>query len=186
MKLKMILAVAVAVLGLATWSVAEDIKSGLKVGDSIGAFDVTKCAGAQEDGVSVGSQLCYRCRNGARPQVMIFTRASDEKLVALVKKLDAELAKNKDLRAFVNYLGESKDAAADGAVKLCSTAKVEKVPFVVPNEFENGPENYGLNAKAELTILIAKEGKVVANHAFAKAKDVDAEAVVKEIEKSVN
>ena len=173
---------------MASWSIAEDIKSGLKVGEGIGPFDVTKLAGAEKDGVSVGKQLCYRCKNGSRPQVMIFTRSSDEKVVSFVKQLDAALAKNSDkqLTAFVNYLGESKDAAADAAKKLCSTAKVELVPFVVPNEFENGPEDYGINAKADVTILIAKEGKVTANHAFAKAKDLDASSVLKDIEKSVN
>jgi hypothetical protein len=38
---------------------AEALKSGLQVGDSVGAFDVVKCGGS-DDGVSVGQQLCYR------------------------------------------------------------------------------------------------------------------------------
>ena len=187
MKLK-ILAVAVAVLSLASWSMAEDVKSGLKVGEDIGPFDVTKLAGAEADGVKIGQQLCYRCRNSARPQVMIFTRSSDEKVVAFVKKLDAELAKNSDkqLRAFVNYLGESKDAAADSAKKLAATTKATNVPFVVPNEFENGPEDYGINTKAEVTVLVAKEGKVTANHAFSKAKDLDVDKILKDVEKTIN
>lgn len=186
MKLK-ILAVAVAVLSLTSWSVAEDIKSGLKVGEGVGPFDVTKLAGAEDDGVKIGQQLCYRCRNNTRPQVMVFTRSSDEKVVALVKKLDAELAENSDkqLRAFVNYLGESKDAASSAAKKLAASTKAENVPFVVPNEFENGPEDYGLNSKAEVTILVAKEGKVTANRAFEKAKDIDVDAVIKDVEKTV-
>lgn len=187
MKLK-ILAVAVAVLGLASVSLAADVKSGLKVGEDVGPFDVTKLAGADNDGVKIGQQLCYRCKNSARPQVMVFTRSSDEKVVAFVKKLDAELAKNSDkqLRAFVNYLGENKEAAAAAAKKLCAQTKAENVPFVVPNEFENGPEDYGLNAKAEVTVLVAKEGKVTANHAFAKAKDLDVESIIKDVEKTVN
>jgi hypothetical protein len=187
MKLK-ILALAIAVLSLASWSMADDVKSGLKVGEGVGPFDVTKLAGAENDGVKIGTQLCYRCKNNTRPQVMVFTRSSDEKVIAFVKKLDAELAKNSDkqLRAFVNYLGESKDAASDAAKKLAATTKAENVPFVVPNEFENGPEDYGLNAKAEVTVLVAKEGKVTANHAFAKAKDLDAESIIKDVEKTIN
>lgn len=187
MKLK-ILALAIAMLSLASWSMADDVKSGLKVGEDVGPFDVTKLAGAEDDGVKIGQQLCYRCKNNTRPQVMVFTRSSDEKVVAFVKKLDAELAKNSDkqLRAFVNYLGESKDAASDAAKKLAAATKAEKVPFVVPNEFENGPEDYGLNAKAEVTILVAKEGKVTANHAFAKAKDLNVESIIKDVEKTIN
>ena len=48
--------------------------------------------------------------------------------------------------------------------------KAKTIPFVVPNEFKNGPEDYGLNPKAEVTVIIAKGGKVVANHAYAKGK----------------
>lgn len=187
MKLK-ILAVAVAVLSLASWSLAADVKSGLSVGQEVGPFDVTKLAGAESDGQKIGQQLCYRCKNGARPQVMIFTRSSDEKVVAFVKKIDASLEKNSDkqLRAFVNYLGESKDAAADAAKKLASTTKATNVPFVVPNEFENGPEDYGLNSKAEVTVLVAKDGKVTANYAFAKGSQLDADKILKDVEKTVN
>lgn len=39
---------------------AADLESGLKVGDLVGAFDVVKCAGAADDGVEVGDNLCYR------------------------------------------------------------------------------------------------------------------------------
>lgn len=187
MKLK-ILAIAVAVMSLTSWSMAEEIKSGLKVGEDVGPFDVTKLAGAENDSVKVGQQLCYRCKNGSRPQVMVFTRSTDEKVLALVKKLDAQMAKNSDkqLRGFVNLLGENKDAAADSAKKLAANSKVSNVPFVVPNEYENGPADYGLNAKAEITVLVAKEGKVTANHAYAKAKDLDVDTIVKDIEKAVN
>ena len=85
--MKQVLSFAVvAVLAVSGLSVsAEDLKSGLKEGDAIGAFDVTKCAGAAEDKVEVGANLCYRCKNGRRPQVMVFTGGSDAKVVALVK-----------------------------------------------------------------------------------------------------
>ena len=104
------------------------------------------------------------------------------------KKIDAQIAKNEEsqLRAFVNMLGDSKDAAADSVKKLAEASKATKVPFVVPNEFENGPEDYGISPKAELTIIIANESKVVANYAVASAKDLKIEAVIGDIEKMLN
>jgi hypothetical protein len=47
---------------LASVAIAGDIelKSGLKVGDSVGAFQVVKCGGAVDDGVKDGQELCYR------------------------------------------------------------------------------------------------------------------------------
>jgi hypothetical protein len=178
-------AVALLVSGVA---VAEEIKSGLKEGANIGAFYVTKCAGAEADGVEIGKNLCYRCKNGSRPQVMIFTRSSDDKVVKLVKAVDEQLKKHEDaqLRAFVNVLGESKDEATQEAKKLAKSTKAEHVPFVVPNEVENGPDDYGINAKADVTIIIANASKVVANHAVASAGDLDVEAVVASLKKALN
>ncbi len=189
MKQVTVLALAAAFVASVSFVGAEDkITSGLKVGEGIGAFNVTKCAGAESDNVGVGDNLCYRCKNGARPQVMVFTRSSDAKVIELVSKLDKAIEKNgeKQLRAFVNYMADSKDAASDSVKKLAKDSKAKNVPFVVPNEFENGPEDYGINAKAEVTIILAESSKVKANHAVAKAKDLDVAAVVADLEKILN
>ncbi len=180
-------ALAVALL-CPSFAAAEELKSGLAAGKSIAPFYVTKTAGAEDDGVACGDNLCYRCKNGSRPQVMVFTRSTDAKVVALVKQLDEQLQKNEEaqLRGFVNMLGDSKDAAAASVKKLAAESKATHVPFVVPNEFENGPEDYGISPKAELTIIIANEAKVVANHAFASAKDLNVETVIGDIKKMLN
>ena len=39
---------------------AGALKSGPQVGDAVEPFQVVKCAGAENDGVSVGRELCYR------------------------------------------------------------------------------------------------------------------------------
>jgi hypothetical protein len=56
----------------------------------------------------------------------------------------------------------------------------------LPNEFEKGPDNYGLNADVEVTIILAKGLKVMASHAFTVGKDVDVDAVVKDLAKILN
>jgi hypothetical protein len=187
MKYVSVLAIAVA-MGLSSFAIAEEIKSGLAEGKSCGAFFVTKIAGAEEDGVKTGKNLCYRCRNGGRPQVMIFTRSTDEKVAKLVKALDEAITRHKDddLRVFVNMLADNKDDATSTAKKLATDSKAKNVPFVVPNEVENGPEDYGVNPKADVTIVMASGLKVKANHAFAAGKDVDTEAVVKDLKKLFN
>jgi len=161
--------VAVALALLAGAVFAAEFKSGLQKDQPIPAFNVTKVSGP-EDGVAIGANLCYRCKYGSRPQVMIFARNADEKLALLTKKLDEAVAANtdKDLKAFVNILADSQDAADSAAKGFAAKAGAKNVPIVVPNEFTNGPENYGINPKAELTVIIAKSQKVVANHAFEK------------------
>jgi hypothetical protein len=177
---------AAAVLALFSGiSQAEEVKSGLQPGAFVNAFDVTKITGAEHDGVAVGKSLCYRCKNGARPQVMVFTRSTDAKVVALVKGLDAALEKNadKELRAFVNVLGDSQDSATAAAKQVAKASGAKNVPFVVPNENENGPEDYGINAKADVTVIYAVGGKVVANYAAGSAKDLNVDTAISDVKK---
>jgi hypothetical protein len=167
----------------------EELKSGLQPGQAIGAFDVLKCAGATDDGVKVGAQLCYRCKYGARPMVMVFSRSSAEPVVKLAKELDAAVAKNSDkqLKAFVNLLGNDREQAEATAKQIGEQNKLANVPVVVPVEFENGPDDYGINPKAEVTVLVAKGGKVTASHAFGKGElnDKTIASVVAETQKLV-
>ncbi|GAB5405496.1 MAG: hypothetical protein Aurels2KO_37270 [Aureliella sp.] len=182
---------AIALL-FATTVVAEDakkpVKSGLQAGKSLGAFDVVKCAGEEADNVPLGDKLCYRCRNGSRPQVMVFTKSTGKQVTELVKQLDQHIAKFEDeqLRAFVNVLGDSKSSAEKSVKELAKSAKTKSVPYVVPVEFENGPENYALNPKAEVTIIVGNKSKVVANFAYASADKVDIKAVVGSVKKMFN
>ena len=185
--LSLSLAVALTTAGsvFAEEAASDGLKSGPQDGDKIGAFYVTKVAGAEEDGVAEGKNLCYRCRNGARPQVIVFTRSTDGKVKELVKKLDKAVSKNESsqLRVFVNLLGDDKDDLADTCKKFASVTKAKNVPFVVPNEFENGPDNYGINAKADVTIMLASELGVKASHAVAKADQLDVDQVIKDLGK---
>ncbi len=165
--------------------VGEELKSGPQAGDSLGAFYVVKCAGAEDDGVAEGKNLCYRCRNGAKPQVLVFTRSIDPKVIEFIQQLDKAITKNAEskLTGFVNVLGEDKDDASAVAKKLARKSKTTHVPFVVPNESENGPDNYGINPKAAVTIILASELGVKANYAVADVKDLKTKAIIADLKK---
>lgn len=171
MRIAKCLALVAVMVAATMMAVAGEVQSGLEPGKAIGAFDVVKVAGAPDDGVAVGDQLCYRCKYGGRPMAMVFTRTTDEKLAALVKKLDATVAEgaSKDLKAFVNVLAENRDTAEAAAKKLASSTANQNVPIVVPVEFENGPANYGINPQAQITVIVATGGKVIANRAYGEA-----------------
>jgi hypothetical protein len=185
--LSLSLAVALTTAGslVAEEAASDGLKSGPQCGDSIGAFYVTKVAGAEDDGIEEGKNLCYRCRNGARPQVIVFTRSTDANVKKLVKRLDKAVAENESeqLRVFVNVLGDDKEALSDTCKKLAAETKAKNVPFVVPNEFENGPDNYGINAKADVTVLLASDSAVKATHAFSSSKDMKVASIVKDLQK---
>jgi len=163
---------AVALVACAALVTAAELESGLKPGKAVGAFDVLKCSGAPDDGVAVGDQLCYRCKYGAQPMVMVFARTCDDQLAGFAKKLDDEVSEHtdKNLKAFVSLIGEDSEALQASAKELGESNKLANVPVVVPVESENGPSDYGINPEADVTVMIVNEGKVVASHALAKGE----------------
>jgi hypothetical protein len=183
--LGLIVALATGGFAAAEEAATKELKSGPQTGDKLGAFYVTKVAGAEDDGVEQGENLCYRCRNGSRPQVVVFTRSTSPKVAELVQKLDAAVTEHEaaKLRVFVNLLGDDKEALTKQAKKFASKSEAKNVPFVVPNEFENGPDDYGINADAEVTVTLASELGVKATHAVAKANQLDVDAVIADLSK---
>ncbi|MBX3439754.1 MAG: hypothetical protein KF861_19850, partial [Planctomycetaceae bacterium] len=77
------------------------------------------------------------------------------------------------------------EALTQAAKDLAKTTKASNVPFVVPNEFENGPDDYGINTKAAVTVVLASGLGVKSNFAVADVKDLDVNAVIKDISKIV-
>lgn len=165
---------------------ADSAETCLKKGDDIGPFYVTKVAGENDD-VAVGKTLCYRCKYGSRPMVMVFTRETGGKVTELVKQLDSAVAKHEDaqLRSFVTLIGGETESLQKEAEKFAKAAGTKNVPIAVAEDAENGPSNYKLDPKAEVTIVVAKDNKVTAQHTFA-ADSVDVAAVLKEVAGLVN
>jgi hypothetical protein len=166
---------------------AAELKSGLEPGVKAGAFQVVKIGGAEGDGVKVDDQLCYRCKNSGKPQVMVFTRVGGDAVAKLTKELNAAVAANEDkqLTAFVNVMNADKPAAEKAAKELAKDSA--KVPVVVPVEFENGPANYGINPDAEVTVLIANKLTVISSKGFPKGElsDEAIANVVKSVKESL-
>src|SRR5687767_9660797 len=95
--MRVLTAVAFAfALAFAVSANAGELKSGPQKGEEVGAVEVVKVAGNANDGVKVGEELCYRCKLGNRPVVMVFARKADKNLAKLVKELDKVVAKNQE------------------------------------------------------------------------------------------
>ena len=167
-----VMAGGIVLSGAALAARADDVVSGPQVGDHVGAFEVVKAAGAAEDGIPVGKELCYRCKLGQRPVVMVFARTPDANLAKLTKELDKVVAKNADqkMASFVNLLGQNADELKKKAHDFVAQNKLQNIAFVVPGDLPNGPTEYKINEKADVTVLIYRNGKVAANHAFSTGK----------------
>ena len=160
---------AIALMVTAATVAQAEVTSGPQVGEQVGAFTVTKVAGNADDGVDEGKTLCYRCRMGQRPVVMVFARSADEKLAKFLKKLEEEIEEHQDtkLSAFVNMIGTDEENMKKAAADFVAKHGIKRVAFVVPTQAKDGPENFKIAPDADLTVICYREGEVKANHAFA-------------------
>ena len=157
------------VLGLASAASAE-MTSGPQVGEVVGAFTVTKVTGNPDDGVEDGRSLCYRCKMGQRPVVMVFARSADEKLAKLLKKIEEEVEEHKaeKLTGFVNMIGADAESLKKATADFVAKHGIKRIAFVVPDDLQHGPPEFKIAPDADVTIVCYKGGTVKANHAFAK------------------
>jgi hypothetical protein len=169
MRIASVLTAVVVAVGLSATAFAE-VTSGPQVGDSVGAFMVTKVAGNPDDNITDGQHLCYRCKTGSKPVVMVFARTADEKLAKLLKKIEEEVEEHQSekLTSFVNMIGADAESLKKAAADFVSKHGIKKIAFVVPDDTQHGPPDFKIAPDADLTVVCYKGGQVKANHAFAK------------------
>ena len=153
--------------GVGSGTALPQTNQGLKPGDPIGAFRVTKIAGATNDSVESGQLLCYRCRYGSSPMVMVFARKASEDLDPLVTALEEALGQHKDekLRAMVTLIGEDLSELKVAAEAIADRTQVQRIPIVVAEDATTGPLGYQLSP-SDITVIIAQDSQVVATEVF--------------------
>lgn len=145
-----------------------------------------------------GIYHCVVCDFGLKPTILVFAREPAEgkeaALGELLKKLDAALEKHKEsyLKGAVIFLSPDARSSAnapakDEPAKLLEeavarkklidrlTARAGKLKDVIVGAYPaESPKDYGLNLKAEVTVLFYDRLKVVENAAFAEGKLTEA------------
>lgn len=174
-------AAAVAVLGGAV--VAAELKSGPQAGQKVpGPFHPLNI-----NGEAAGKKNCLFCSSGDNPVAVVFARNPDcPATQKLIKALEASAVKNEkaEMCTFTVFL--TADDKAEAKLKAqADEAKFKKM--VLSIESPEGPAKYNIAKDADVTVLLYKERKVEANHAFEKGKltDADVEKIVADVSKIV-
>ncbi len=115
---------------------------------------------------------------------MIFAREVSGPLTSLVKKIDAETAKNKSSRmgSFVVFLSD--DEKLENQLK--EMAKKEGIKdLVLTIDNPAGPKAYKIAKDADVTVVYYNKKKVAVNHAFKKGelKEQDVDKLVADLSK---
>lgn len=164
-------------------SAAGSATQQLKKGEPLGAFVVTKIAGAEDDRVAAGDQLCYRCRYGTRPMVIVFARQTDDRVVQLTKQIETAISDyaDADLRGLVTFLGEDASELKDVAAAFATKSSVKQIPVVVAKDNATGPIEYKIDSDAAVTVVLGNDSEVVSSHVFAKADQIDVASLMKQV-----
>jgi hypothetical protein len=144
---------------------AEPLKSGLQPGEKVTAiFEPVNV-----NGEFAGQPHCLVCENGTNPVAMVFAREPSEALFKLAAQLDSATVKHQEhsLGSFVVLLSE-----ADGLdERLSAAAKKHKLArTVLAIDPPAGPEGFNVAADVDVTVVLYREFKVLANHAFRKGE----------------
>lgn len=124
----------------------EPLRSGPQAGDDIpGPFQPLNVTGEQ-----AGKKHCLFCENGAGPVAIVFARTVTPAVTKLIKKIDAETAKNKKagMGSFVVFLnGDEKLAKELAALAARENMKTTILTIDTPA----GPARYKIAKDAEVT-----------------------------------
>ena len=155
------LPLAVCLLTCERLSADEPLRSGLQPGEQILAlFEPLNVTGPY-----AGEPHCLVCENGASPVAMVFARTLNEPLVHLLARLDHATAKHKEheMGSFAVFLSEDENLVP----RLETAAKKQDLKhLVLATDPPAGPDGFKVSAAAEVTVVLYREHKVIANHAF--------------------
>lgn len=141
---------------------ADPVFSGPQVDEKTPAFKVRGVFGDD-----AGQELDFVSQAGDKPLVLIFVHDVNRQSISVVRVLSSyTVSRAKDgLHSGVVWLHE--DATeAENTLKRIKHALTANAPTGISLDGREGPGAYGLNRNVQLTILVAKGGKVTANFAL--------------------
>ncbi|MCS7046761.1 MAG: hypothetical protein NZO58_10425 [Gemmataceae bacterium] len=171
-----------SVLILLAALVPADVSSGPPVGEKIGDFRVLGVTGPQAN-----KEFQPIAEGKGKVTMLLFVQKITRPALQLLRPIDDYAAQQEKLNAHIVWLTGDK-GNKDETKAFLEQARNSlnlQVPVSICLEGDAGPAAYGLNDRAAITILVAKDGKVVANFAYADPNATVAKEVIGGIAKAL-
>ena len=138
------------------------LASGLKVGEKVPTFYVRAVTGPLKS-----RSVCYVCRNGDRPVVMLFIRQITPDVRQLLKAIDGEVDQRRasGLRSFGVFLPEEGKELLPQVQTLAFDEKLG-LPLTIAAAPSDGTAAGGIHRDAAVTVILYREVTVRANFAY--------------------
>jgi hypothetical protein len=164
-----------------------DVESGPKAGEKVPALKAFGVVGSVE-----GKEADFAADRKDSPTIYIFVKAEEGGIpvggrpaAKFMKVLDTEIGKFNGVAIVAVWLGDkSFDKHKEYLPRFQMSLKLEKTSLAAFDGEKTGPNNWGVNADAHLTVVIVNKAKVVKSFAYESVNETDVKAVVEELKKA--
>lgn len=141
---------------------ARSIQSGRQVGQKIPSFYVRAVTGPLRN-----KSVCYVCRNGSRPCVMILFRKLEPGLTPLLKQIDRQVDRNRasGLKGFGVLISPQPSQAISKLQTLSFNNKI-RLPLTVGTNAVSAPSCQNVHPEATVTVVLYHRQRVIQTYAF--------------------
>lgn len=147
---------------LPTKATRKPLVTGRQVGELVPSFYSRVVTGPL-----MNRSVCYVCRNGDRPVVLVLMRKTGPRVKQLLRNLDRIVDRNRaaGLRSF-GVLLSSQPAKDTGALQTFSFNGKIAMPLTVTTETAGGQEFLQLPENADVSVVLYRNRRVVSSFAF--------------------
>ena len=173
----------VVVLGSVSAATAQEVSSGPERGKKVPALKVFDATGPNKD-----KELDYTAERGGKPTVYVFVQAAkwDRPMARFLRKLDEAVEKEgKDTLVIAVWLTDSPDKTKEYLPLAQQSLKLQTTALTCFPGDNSGPDGWGINADAHLTVVTANKEKVAAVFGYRSVNETDVPAVQKALQEAM-
>src|SRR5262245_59644815 len=164
---------------------AGEFPSGPQVGDKLPDFKAQGFFGPD-----AGKEFQVHEKTKGGPTLLIFMHAPGDGGITrpglqFLKPVDQYASENEKLATQIVWVSGDKDNTEKFLKRAEGSLKLKSPVSICLEGGKDGPATYGLNDKVQITVLVAKENKVLANFALADPNGKDSRKVIGAIAKAL-
>jgi hypothetical protein len=174
----------VALLFAAVNVAQADVESGPKVGEKVAALKVHAVTGDNS-----GTEFDYAAERKEKPTIYIFVQADQfsRPIARYIKVLDGAVnSVGNDARIVAVWLTDDAEKSKEYLPKAQQSINLEATALTVSGGPKSGPEGWGINDRAFVTTVVAKDAKTAATFAYVSVNETDVRAVVAALKKAID
>lgn len=133
-------------------------------------------------GPLMNKSVCYVCRNGNRPVVMVLIRKTDGALQTLLRGIDTVVDRHRaeGLRSFGVILSDEPGRSAPAVQTFAFDGEIA-MPLCVTAEALAGPGGLSLERDADVTVVLYRQRRVKRQFTF-RSGELDGEAIAQVVD----